>query len=168
MSWYLCRTVTNSELVAKMNLENQGYMVYCPMSFVDKRTGKKRDIEPLFCGYIFVQLQPGRDNFHPIRSTRGVLNLVRFGLWPAEVPDSLIADLQRHEDEQGIHHIPQHDYLPGDRVRVRNGMLGDYLAIVQETRKDRIYVLIEVANRRVHAELTHRDLEPVKKDVAHA
>jgi transcriptional antiterminator RfaH len=161
MSWYVCRTKTNSELVAKHHLENQGYEVYCPMSLVDKRTGKQRDIEPMFCGYVFVQLQPGRDNFHPIKSTRGVLAMVRFGLWPATVPDDLVSELRRHEDAQGLHHIPQHDYLPGNVVRITGGVFDDYLAIVQAKRKDRIIVLIDIASRQVKAELRYRDLQPV-------
>lgn len=161
MSWYVCRTKTNSELVAKLHLENQGYTVYCPMSLVDKRTGKQKDIEPLFCGYVFVQLQPGRDNFHPIKSTRGILAMVRFGLWPATVPEELIAEMKRHENRQGIHEIPQHDYEPGNVVRIRGGLFDDYKAIVQAKRKDRIIVLIDIASQTVRAELRHRDLQPV-------
>ena len=161
MSWYVCRTKSNSELLAKHHLENQGYIVYCPMSLVDKRTGKQKDIEPLFCGYVFVQLQPGKDDFHPIRSTRGVLAMVRFGLWPATVSEDLITEMRRHENEQGLHDIQQHDYIPGNVVRVRGGVFNDYLAIVKAKRKDRIIVLIDISSNTVEAKLRYKDLQPV-------
>lgn len=36
-------------------------------------------MESLFPGYLFIQLDQLNDNWHPIRSTRGVNQLVTFG-----------------------------------------------------------------------------------------
>lgn len=86
--------------------------------------------------------------------------MVRFGLWPATVPETLIAELKRQENEQGIHDIHQHDYLLGDKVRIQGGVFNDYLAIVRAKRRDRIIVLLDVAGNSIKAELRYKDLQP--------
>ncbi len=44
----------------------------------------------LFLGYIFIYLDEHNENWSPIRSTKGVINFVRFGLNFAKVPEHII------------------------------------------------------------------------------
>jgi transcriptional antiterminator RfaH len=131
------------------------------MAKVDKRRNQVKEVEPLFPRYIFAQLRPGRDDFHPIIRTTGVVAIVRFGLWLATVPDSLISELRKHEDAQGVHAIPKHDYAPGDTIKIRSGVFQGYEAIVQAKKHDRIIVLFDLATQEARLELEYKDVEPM-------
>ena len=94
--WYLVQCKPRQELRAVENLRNQFYPCYCPQHSAEKiRHGKKTVIQqPLFPGYIFINLCKLTDNWHSIRSTRGVLRLVTFANEPLAVPDEIIDALQ--------------------------------------------------------------------------
>ena len=51
----------------------------------------------LFPGYLFIHLDKKQENWSPIRSTKGVLNFVRFGLNYAQVPDTVIEFLKANQ-----------------------------------------------------------------------
>ncbi len=161
MAWYLCRTKSKGEGVAQINLERQHYTTYLPVCLADKRTGTKSDIVCLFPAYIFVKLIPGQDDFGPIRSTKGIRALVRFSLWPIEIPDSLIDSLRARENAQGIHSIPKFDYEKNDVVSIRGGVFDGYTAIIHAKKADRITVLLNMINREVKVDMTYRDIQPL-------
>lgn len=79
--WYLAHSKPGQEEVAKTNLERQGYTVYLPLcNLFRRRMGRRLAvIGPLFPRYLFIQLESGVDDWRPIRSTKGVAALVRFG-----------------------------------------------------------------------------------------
>ena len=67
--WFVVQTKPRQEQIALDNLSRQGYHSYLPRLCQQKR---RRDqwhtvVEPLFPGYLFVQLTPGTDNTAPIR-----------------------------------------------------------------------------------------------------
>ena len=72
--WYLIKTKSKQENTAIINLENQGYTSYCPIVKINKKN------VVLFPGYLFIYLDKHNENWSPIRSTKGVINFVRFGL----------------------------------------------------------------------------------------
>ena len=90
--WYVIHTKPREESVALENLERQGYRCYLPKITVQRiLRGKWRESEEcLFRRYLFIRLIAGQSNFAPIRSTRGVSGLVRFGILPAIVPNQVI------------------------------------------------------------------------------
>jgi len=80
-AWYVVATRPRQESVARDHLTRQGYSVLLPEISLKKRRQSRWVvvIEPLFPGYLFVQLAFGQDDTAPIRSTRGCRDLVRFG-----------------------------------------------------------------------------------------
>ena len=52
--------------------------------------------QALFPDYLFIRLHAGVDNFGPVRSTRGVAQLVGFGTVPVTFDANLIENLRRH------------------------------------------------------------------------
>ena len=94
--WYLVQCKPRQEVRAEQNLRNQLFPCYCPQHTVEKiRYGKRTVIQqPLFPGYLFINLCRVNDSWHSIRSTRGVLRLVTFADQPLAVPDGIIEDLR--------------------------------------------------------------------------
>lgn len=159
--WFCVLTKLKAELPVSASLSRQGYETYCPLVWVDKRRAVVRETECLFPRYAFVRLAPGEDNFRPVLKAPGVVSMVRFGLWPAVVPDSEIERLRRHEDALGMHTIKKRDYAEGDNVRIRSGVFEGYQAIVQAKKFDRIIVLFDLMGNGVRAEVPRKQVEPI-------
>lgn len=148
-SWYLIYCKPKQEQVALLNLERQEYEVYLPMrrQRYSRLNQSHWRIEPLFPRYLFIHLNADSDNWGPIRSTRGVVNLVRFGGLPARVPDGLIDYLKAHESER-IEAKPIEHFQSGDRVEVTEGVMTSYQGIFQEKiGAKRASILLQIADR---------------------
>ena len=106
--WYLVYAKPRQERVARTNLERQGYETYLPLSRETKRRrGRATEVvAPLFPRYLFIHLDSQTDDWGPIRSTLGVVSLVRFAYQPAQVPDDLVATLRAREDSEGLVAVP--------------------------------------------------------------
>ena len=79
-------------------LERQGYGVFHPRLHVEQlRRGRPVVVEQaLFPDYLFIRLQAGVDNFGPVRSTRGVAQLVGFGTVPVPFDATFVESLRSH------------------------------------------------------------------------
>ena len=103
--WYAIHTKARQEYVAMENLVRQSYEVFLPLIRQSRRRrGRWQAVtEPLFPGYLFSRLDLEADNIAPIRSTRGVAGLVRFGGLPCPVPADVVENLQSlQESEEGV------------------------------------------------------------------
>lgn len=95
-AWFVVYTKARQERVAVENLARQNFEAYCPnIAITKRRKGQLISlIEPFFPRYIFLRFNLKSDNWAPIRSTRGVSNLVRFEGVPKQVPLRLIQALR--------------------------------------------------------------------------
>lgn len=161
--WYLVQTKPRQEQTARTNLARQGYETFLPLLRRQaRRPGRAAArLEPLFPRYLFVHLEPEKDDFAPIRSTLGVTQLVRFGAAYAHVPDALIAELRARGGPAGIAELPAPEFRSGDRVRIVEGPLAGYEGIFGAARgRDRVTLLLEIASRQVAIELPPGVLGP--------
>jgi len=161
--WYLVYCKPRGEATAKRNLERQGYETYLPLARqLRKREGRRAAvIGPMFPRYLFIHLSTETDNWGPIRSTLGVVSVVRFGHAPAMVPDPLIDALKGREDEGGVQVLPSDNYARGTRVRITEGSLAGYEAVfVARTGRERVQILLEVLGRKTRAVVDLGVIEP--------
>jgi transcriptional antiterminator RfaH len=162
-SWYLVYCKPRQETVARENLMRQGYETYLPLLHEARRRQGKRVtlVAPMFPRYLFIHLNSQSDNWAPIRSTLGVVSVVRFGRAAARVPDDLVAALKSREDEQGIQILPTEDYRPGSRVRITQGSFSGYEGVFQaSTGRDRVTVLLDVLGRKARTSVDAASIEP--------
>jgi transcriptional antiterminator RfaH len=126
--WYVAQCKPREDARALENLERQGFTCYRPTLKVEKlRQGRRFGVlEALFPGYLFIKLDETHDNWHSIRSTRGVMQLVRFNEYPVPVRDEIIEGIRRRLCVER----PFVPYLrPGERVRVTAGPFAPVEAI---------------------------------------
>lgn len=162
-AWYLVYCKPRQESVARENLARQGYETYLPcMRDVRRRQGRRVAlIAPMFPRYLFIHLNRATDNWAPIRSTLGVVSIVRFGRAAARVPDELLVMLRSREDVQGVQILPVQEYKPGSRVRITQGGFAGYEGIFQAaTGRDRVTVLLDVLGRKARASVDSASIEP--------
>jgi transcriptional antiterminator RfaH len=161
--WYLVYAKVHQERVAQENLARQGYETYLPlMRQVRKRSGRRAtSITPMFPRYLFIHLDSQSDNWGPIRSTLGVVSLVRFGRNAAQVPNDLVVALRQREDEQGIQVVPSDDYQPGSRVRITDGSFAGYEGVfLAKSGRDRVVLLLDILGKHTRAVVGVDVIEP--------
>jgi transcriptional antiterminator RfaH len=149
--WFAVYCKPRQELVARENLERQGYHTYLPRIQVRRhRRGKWIDaVEVLFPRYIFIRVDPSRRSIAPVRSTLGVVGLVNFGGQPAIVADEVMEILMRHEDAgPGLRRDDRPQFSTGEPVRLVQGPLAGMEGIFsQEDGEQRVMVLLDLLGK---------------------
>lgn len=144
-AWYLVQTKSRQEFRALEQLENQGFTCFLPRLAVERLVHGKLEkrFEPMFSRYLFIQLDLVKDNWAPIRSTRGVIKLVSFGGRFATLPDECVAAFETAENAP-----PRRLFEPGDRVEVACGPFAGLEGIYQmDDGEARALILIELMNQ---------------------
>ena len=141
-NWYLIKTKPRQEKKAKQNLENQGYVAFCPITKINNK------LVILFPSYLFVQLDKNTQNWSPINSTKGVSHFVKFGLNFAKVPISVIEFIKsnQHITNEKLKNL--YKFKPGDKVQITDGVFDNCIAIFQCYKSDeRVILLMNLLGR---------------------
>ena len=149
-AWYLVYSKPQQEMVALRNLEQQDYHAYLPTLSEKKRVrGIHKTVSgPMFPRYLFIELDTQFDNWSPIRSTRGVSGMVRFGQQAARVPTDFILGLQHNAERLSEWVIQAARFNQGDTVMLMDGPFKGYEAVFQSQKgHERAIVLLDIANR---------------------
>jgi transcriptional antiterminator RfaH len=159
--WYVVHTKPRQETVALENLKRQGYTCYLPTMRVKKPRGCKliESEEPMFPRYLFISIDSDfrGKGWSPIRSTRGVHEMVRFGADPTQIHVDLLNAIFAREREQRRH--PEQPFKPGDRVRVVDGPLAGIESLYEaETGEERSMILLKLLNRPVKVQIATAQL----------
>lgn len=161
--WYLVYCKPRQEGTARINLGRQGYQTYLPLVRQARRRQGRRVtlVTPMFPRYLFIRLSDRTDDWGPIRSTLGVVSLVRFGMKPAAVPEDLIGTLQAREDEEGVQILPIDNYRPGLKVRITEGGFAGYQGIfLARSGTERVTVLLNLLGRQIRTRVDIGAIEP--------
>ena len=134
--WYLVKTKSKQEDIAILNLENQNFHVYCPFVLIRNKN------EVLFPGYIFIQLDKDTQNWSPIRSTKGVLYFVRFGLSYAKIPDNIIEFIKTNQLNTAEKLKNINKFKSGDKVQITDGVFKNCIAIFKSYKSDERVILL--------------------------
>lgn len=146
-SWYVIHCHPREEQRALEHLQRQRYTCYFPTLMREHLRGRRKiEVrEPLFPRYLFIRLDEVRTNWYPIRSTRGVHQLVCSNGHPLAVKDAIVDGI-RERVENNILHIPR--FSPGERVRVVEGAFADMEAIfVASAGDERVVLLMNILHR---------------------
>lgn len=158
--WYVVRAKPRQELRALANLANQQITAFMPRLTVTKiRRGKRTQvIEPMFPGYIFVELDQYASMYHKVKHTFGVAKIITFGEQPAIVPQPLIDELQSitPETTEGVaESTPQ----IGATMEVIDGPFKGMLAkIIGLDGDSRCIVLLDWLHQQVQAGFDYQQL----------
>jgi len=134
--WYLVKTKSKQEDIAILNLENQNFHVYCPYALIRNKN------EVLFPGYIFIQLDKDTQNWSPIRSTKGILYFVRFGLSYAKIPDNIIEFIKTNQLNTAEKLKNINKFKSGDKVQITDGVFKNCIAIFKSYKSDERVILL--------------------------
>ncbi len=152
--WYLAYTEPRRESFARSHLERQGYDTYLPLY---------RSTEALFPRYLFFRPSHAAQSIAPVRSTRGVQAVVRFGSVYAHVPPELIAAIRDHEALRQSERAAAGRLQPGQRVRVQctAPALAGLEGLVHTSAARRVVVLMEILGRQTPVSMQAENLEVI-------
>ena len=154
MDWYVVHTKPRQEFRAQDNLQNQGFEVYLPTYRKEAIRGQSLECkaEPLFARYLFIRLDSVHSNWFPIRSTRGVHQMLRFGISadPVKVPNELLEEIKEQTESFGQQ--PKKIFETDELVRIQEGPMkglsGSFQEIQQQANGEiRAMVLIELLGK---------------------
>ena len=151
--WYLIKAKPKQEKIAIANLESQNYDVYCPWAKINNK------IVVLFPGYLFIYLDKASQNWGSIRSTKGVLNFVRFGLNYAKISNNLIDLIKANELNTSERIKCLSGFKPGDNVQINEGVFKDCIAIFESFKSDeRVVLLMNIMGHQQEINITKKSL----------
>lgn len=163
-SWFVVYTHPREEAVAEVNLAQQGFTTYWPR--YARRVSHARKVQEasasLFPRYLFVAFDPSVHGWRAIRSTRGVVDLVRNGHEPTPVPPALIEAIRAREDERGTIVLGRQIELEkGQRFRLKGGAF-DAHELIFEARRDseRVVALLTLLGREFKVEVPVAQILP--------
>ena len=145
--WFAVAAKPRQERVAAMNLKRQEYYAVLPLIEVRKRRQNKWTTvtEPLFSGYLFVQLELGKDDLAPIRSTLGCRDLVRIGSGLVPVPEDVMEPFLSLSSSPKTGEVL---FIEGDEVSIAQGAFAGLQGIFKLAKgRDRAEVFIALLGK---------------------
>lgn len=154
--WFVLQSRPRQEKRALSNLEAQGFECLLPLYQRERlRRGKRDQVdEPLFPRYLFVHLDEVTSNWSALRSTYGVTNIVRFGLTPASIDDTIVARFALCTPTD------RHLFTPGDTIDIINGPFAGFEAIFQQDDGEaRVTLLLDFMSKQQRLSLPVGDIK---------
>ena len=160
--WFLAYTRPRLESVALQNLQQQGFDVYLPFYKRLKKSDAGMDaiFEPMFPRYVFFRASHQAQSIAPVRSTRGVAQVVSFGHEVATIRADTLDAIGQVEGERNAADVSElSSFNSGHVVRFRNTALSGLEGVVKSVSSCRVAVLQEFMGRQQLVGVAHHQLE---------
>ncbi len=123
---------------------------------------EKQTVGKFYSGYFLVFGEIDEELREEIKKLEGVLNIVggeTFYLFRNEEVENLIAQLEVEE----IKPKPRYQFMPGDKVRIIEGPLTNFIGIVDEIKpeKGKVKVLVSIFGRETPVEIEFTYLQKI-------
>jgi len=160
--WHVVYTRPRWEKKVAATLAAMGVVHYCPLTKVQKQWSDRKKVvmEPLFKGYVFVQLE--KQKKWDIKLVEGILNFVFWLGEPAVVRSEEIDIIKKFLQEFERVEVKNTPVGIADEVIVKQGVLMNYKGIVVEVMGNKARVNIESMGIALVALFDATNLEVVK------
>ena len=142
-------------------LDDKGIEHYCPLNKVTRQWSDRKKVvmEPLFKGYVFVQV--AEDKKWDLMNVNGIVNYVYWLGKPARIRDEEIDTIRKFLNEfEGVEVVE--GLLPvNSTVRIKQGVLMNYHGLVLEIHGNKAKVKIESMGIYLSAVFEKKNLEMV-------
>ncbi|MDK8463836.1 transcription/translation regulatory transformer protein RfaH [Marinobacter sp. SS13-12] len=163
MTWYALQHKPAQGDRALAHLQNQDIACFYPKITVEKiKAGKRtKKLEPLFPGYLFVNLEQTDPMWSKLRSTRGVIRVVSFANKPAAISDDVIRHIK-----DSLHTVAEQGGIkPGQTVELDDGPFKGLSAIFQAyDGEERAIVLISFMQKQQTLKVPLSTIHPRRSD----
>ncbi|MGC2410092.1 MAG: transcription termination/antitermination NusG family protein [Methyloceanibacter sp.] len=161
--WYVARTLPQRELQAAQQLTNQGFRVFVPRYWKNRRHARKVETvsAPLFPRYIFTILDLTRERWRSINGTLGVERLLMSAGEPQPVPQGVVESLIDAADPGGTMQFHFH-LKEGQAIKVTAGPFAELIGQLERLDDNgRVRVLLEIMGGTVRVALAQTLVAPI-------
>ena len=147
MTWYVLRSKQHKENALWHELQARGFEVYYPRIKVKPVNPRAHSMRPYFPGYLFLSTDQLDFRLPALKWMPFSLGLVTFDNKAAEVPETIVHALRRHEEEKNKASGSEvSDLKRGDPVMIRDERFSGYEAVFDAclSGSDRVRVLIKL------------------------
>ena len=143
-------------------LQDRGIEHYCPLNKVMRQWSdrKKAILEPLFKGYVFVQVDEKLK--WDVLQINGIVNYVHWLGKPARIRESEVDTIRRFLHEFEDIEVTETTVRVSSTVQVKQGVLMNYKGIVLELHGNRAKVMIESMGLQLSAYFDKKNLELIE------
>lgn len=122
MNWYVVYTQAQKEMLATLNLRNQGFEVYLPRYRRRRSHARRVDtvVKPLFPRYLFIRMDPSQQPWRSINGTFGISHILSEGNTPTPIDQAVIGQIRGREID-GTVVMPPPELKKGQKVCVTEG-----------------------------------------------
>jgi len=147
-AWFVVHAKPHKESTAEFHLRRRNVEVFYPRLQLPGYVDARRQVVPLFPGYLFVRIVLGMQ-FYDVVWSPGVGRLVGSDGRPAAVDDAAIELIKSHAETDGLIRA-RPALVVGQHVEVTRGPFAGIVGIIQRppNAKGRIRVLMRLLNRR--------------------
>lgn len=149
--WYVAQTQPGAKSRTVVQLERQGYQVFCPRfrTTVHHARKARQVLAPLFPNYLFLHLDTACGLWRAVNSTGGVVRLISRGEAPTPLPQAIVEGLLAKADARGVV-----DWTPtskvGQAVRIARGPFVDLVGKLEHLdAASHVRVMLELLGRHV-------------------
>ena len=161
--WYAVYTRPRWEKKVVSLLDEKGIEQYCPLNKVMRQWSDRKKVvmEPLFKGYVFVQVR--EDKKWELMNINGIVNYVFWLGKPARIRESEIATIRKFLHEFDDVEVVEGSLPVHAKVRIKQGVLMNYHGLVIELNGNKAKVRIESMGLQLSAVFDKKNLEVVGK-----
>lgn len=158
IKWFVVYTRPRWEKKVARELEERGVINYCPLNKVHKQWSdrKKVVLEPLFRGYVFVQLEDAHK--WDVKEVDGILNFVYWLGKPAVVRDADIEIIKKFLQEFSDIEVTEQKLDVNTKVVIKQGVMMNYKGIILELLGNRARVRIDSMGLSLNAVFEKKNL----------
>ena len=137
-------------------------MHYCPLNKVHRQWSDRKKIvlEPLFKGYVFVQIDEAQK--WELMNINGIVNYVHWLGKPARIRDSEIDSIRKFLHEFSDVEVQESTIEINKKVRIKQGLLMNYHGILLELNGNKAKVKIESMGILLSAVFDRKNVEMVE------
>jgi transcriptional antiterminator RfaH len=163
--WYAIRTHLHQENRAEANLRTLNVEIFYPKIKEQRRnqfSGACTSLtKPFFSRYLFARFTV-EQVLRKIWWTRGVHSVVSFGGTPSPVEDEIIEFFRSRVDRDGVVRLGE-DLKPGDKVKMKGGVLDSLIGIFEREMNDseRVIILLQTINYQGHVVVERSKLQKI-------
>ena len=153
-AWFVVYSKPHKEGRAEVELRRRGVDVFYPRLQLPAYVDPRRQIVPLFPGYLFVRIVLA-DQFYDVVWAPGVSRFIGTVDQPTPLDDEVVLFLKQNAEPDGLLRA-RPTLAVGEHVEITRGPFAGIVGIIQRppNAKGRIRVLMRLLNRRpVHVEL---------------
>jgi transcriptional antiterminator NusG len=163
-NWYVVQVISSQEKKVKKaleeNRESNGMTelideVLVPTENVaEVKRGQQRVSEKkLWPGYILLKMNLTDDSWMYVKNTSGVLDFLG-GEKPAPLSQKEVEEILRELEEKKIGVVQKHNIVPGDKVKITDGVFVNFIGTVNEVFQDkgRLSVMVSIFGRETRVD----------------